>query len=86
MRPPRRNARSLPRASSQEKRQRVRQLMETIPDITDEEIAGQIGVAPRTARRYRNEILNSAAASNGDVRVEESEDGRPRLVSTAYGE
>ncbi|MFD0774200.1 hypothetical protein ACFQZ2_09715, partial [Streptomonospora algeriensis] len=81
---PRRNARPLTRPSAQERKQQVRHLLETIPDITEEEIAGHLGVTPRTARRYRNEILTTAQDSDG-YRVEEGEDGHPRLVNTGYG-
>ncbi|GAA3754458.1 hypothetical protein GCM10022402_36400 [Salinactinospora qingdaonensis] len=49
--------------SPEEKRQRVRQLLVGVPDITDEEIAAEIGVAPRTARRYRSDIRNGISAA-----------------------
>ncbi|MUL41289.1 DUF2637 domain-containing protein [Streptomonospora sp. PA3] len=81
---PRRSARPLsPRPTTQQRRQQVRHLLETIPDITEEEIAGHLGVTPRTARRYRQEILDTAPEGDG-YRVEEGEDGQPRLVQTAY--
>lgn len=79
---PRRTSRPLSRPSAQERKQQVRNLMETVPDISEEEIAGYLGVGTRTVRKYRNEIL--ATASDNGYRVEEGEDGHPRLVQTAY--
>ncbi|KIH97994.1 hypothetical protein LP52_15855 [Streptomonospora alba] len=79
---PRRTSRPLSRPTAQERKQQVRNLMETVPDISEEEIAGYLGVGTRTVRKYRNEIL--ATASDNGYRVEEGEDGHPRLVQTAY--
>ncbi|GAA1755914.1 DUF2637 domain-containing protein [Streptomonospora arabica] len=81
---PRRSARPLSRPSAQERKQQVRNLMETVPDITEDEIAGYLGVSARTVRKYRHEIL--ATATNDGYRVEEGEDGQPRLVNTGYGD
>lgn len=69
------------RLSPSEKRQRVRQLLRMMPAISDEEIGGEIGVAPRTARRYRAEIQQPANGQE-DLVAEEAADGQPRLVRT----
>ncbi|RNL80715.1 DUF2637 domain-containing protein [Halostreptopolyspora alba] len=69
--------------SANEKRQRVRELLHSVPDITDKEIAGQLGVAPRTARRYRTEILTLPRDEDEeDYLLEDSADGQTRLVRT----
>ncbi|QBI56645.1 DUF2637 domain-containing protein [Streptomonospora litoralis] len=74
----------VPRISSQERRQQVRNLLETVPDISADEIAGHLGLSPRTVRRYLQEIIDTASG-DGDYRIEEGEDGQPRMVQTAYG-
>ncbi|MDT0301913.1 DUF2637 domain-containing protein [Streptomonospora wellingtoniae] len=81
---PRRSTSPLSRPSAQERKQQVRNLMETVPDITEDEIAGYLGVSARTVRKYRHEIL--ATAANDGYRVEEGEDGQPRLVHSGYGD
>ena len=42
--------------SPEQKRERVRELLQTRPEITDAEIAERIHASPRTARRYRSEL------------------------------
>jgi len=42
--------------SPEQKRERVRELLQTHPAITDAEIAERIHASPRTARRYRSEL------------------------------
>ncbi|WP_082126562.1 DUF2637 domain-containing protein [Allosalinactinospora lopnorensis] len=78
-----RTPRPASRLSAEEKRQRVRELLSSIPDITDKEIAGELGVVPRTARRYRNEAL-SLSREDEDYLLEESADGQARLVRAGH--
>ncbi|WP_117197747.1 DUF2637 domain-containing protein [Nocardiopsis sp. TNDT3] len=47
--------------SPEQKRERVRELLRSRPEITDAEIAEHIHASPRTARRYRSELTQQSS-------------------------
>ena len=47
--------------SPEQKRERVRELLRSRPEITDAEIAEHIHASPRTARRYRSELTQQGS-------------------------
>ncbi|MFI6579368.1 DUF2637 domain-containing protein [Nocardiopsis sp. NPDC050513] len=59
-----------------QKRARVRELLDQHPGMSDGELAARIGAAPRTARRYRSEILSQPTS----VDTGRPDPGRPVAV------
>lgn len=71
--------------SPEQKRRRVQELLVTHPEMTDAELAEQIGSSPRTARRYRAELgyHRSPVATRGHTPSDDGQrDGRDREPET----
>ncbi|MFE1471085.1 DUF2637 domain-containing protein [Nocardiopsis dassonvillei] len=67
--------------SAEQKRQRIRELLRSSPEITDAELAQHIDSSPRTVRRYRAELgyqrspVNPRGHHSGHETANESEGG-----------